>query len=96
MSSPRQRFSCEDNGVEFALSSLVNKNGAAFSFGPEGAPIAWMMIADCASSFQPMNTDIYCEVSIIILRVQRIRITSVLLYAIKYVNVFCQINGPNA
>jgi len=40
-----------------------------------------------ASSFEPMNTDIYCDVCIINMCVQRICITPVLLYAMKYVNV---------
>ena len=45
----------------------------------------------CSSSFEPLNTDIYCDVCIIILCLQRICITPVLLYAIKYVNViFCK------
>ena len=34
-----------------------------------------------------MNTDIYCDVCIIILCVQRISITFILLYDIIYVNV---------
>jgi len=39
------------------------------------------------SRFDPIDTDIYCDVSIIILCEQRICITSVLVYAIKYINV---------
>jgi len=41
----------------------------------------------CASSFEPMNMDIYCDVCIIMLCVQTICIIPVLLYAMKYVNV---------
>jgi len=37
--------------------------------------------------FEPMNTDICCDVCIIILCVQSICIIYVLLYAMKYVNV---------
>jgi len=39
------------------------------------------------AAFEPMNTDIYCDACIIILCVQTICIISVLLYAMKYVNV---------
>ena len=39
------------------------------------------------SSFEPMNTDIYCDRCIIILCLQTICIIPVLLYAMKYVNV---------
>jgi len=48
------------------------------------------------SSFEPMNTDIYCDVCIIIiiLCVQIICITPVLLYAIKYlIVVLCKSVG---
>jgi len=41
----------------------------------------------CASSFEPMHTDIYCDVCITILCVQTIRIIPGLLNAMKYVNV---------
>jgi len=41
----------------------------------------------CASSFEPINMDIYCDVCIIILFVRAICIITVLLYAMKYVNV---------
>ena len=45
----------------------------------------------CTSSFEPMNTDIYCGVLIIILCVLRICITPVLFYAFKFVNdVLCE------
>ena len=37
--------------------------------------------------FEPMNPDIYCDVCIIILCVQRICITRALFYSMKYVNV---------
>jgi len=40
-----------------------------------------------ASSFEPMNTDSYCDLCIIILCVQRICITPLQLYAMKYVNL---------
>jgi len=37
----------------------------------------------CVSSFEPINTDIYCDMYIIILCVQRICVTPVLLYVLS-------------
>jgi len=45
------------------------------------------LIKSIASSFEPTNTDIYCDVCIIILCVQTTYIIPLLLYDMKYVKV---------
>ena len=52
-----------------------------------GLPVGAKSNVEGASIFGRRSMDIYCDVCIIILFVQRICITRVLLYAIKYVNV---------